>query len=225
MAEFDKFAHRYREILDASVGLSGESSDYFAEAKARYLARLLPDDFDGKVLDYGCGVGLVSMHLATWLPNAELHGFDVSAESIAEVPEPLRKNGRFTSETDALDSDYDAVLIANVLHHIPPSERQARIDELAARLRPSGRLVIVEHNPLNPATRWVVAHCPLDDDAVLLGRRESVRLVERAGLGPARVDYIVFFPRFLSALRDFEPRLRWLPLGAQYAVIGRARAV
>jgi len=219
-AEFDKFAHRYRQILDASVG---EDSEYFAEAKARYLARLLPAGFDGKLLDYGCGVGLVAAQLATWFPNAELHGYDVSSESIAEVPEPLTRKGRFTADGEALDADYDLVLIANVLHHIRPVDRQARIDDLAARLGPGGRLVIVEHNPLNPATRWVVAHCPLDEDAVLLGRRESVRLIERAGLGPARVDYIVFFPRALSALRNVEPHLRWLPLGAQYAVVGQTR--
>jgi hypothetical protein len=30
----------------------------------------------------------------------------------------------------------------------------------------------------------------------------------------------VFFPRPLARLRPLEPRLRWLPLGAQMLVIG-----
>lgn len=223
MAEFDKFADRYKEILDAGLGMSGETSDYFAEAKARYVAALLPAGFDGKLLDFGCGVGLVSAHLARWLPAVEIHGFDPSAESISAVPADLAQRGRFTHDMDQLDSSYDVVLIANVLHHVPVHERQARVDSLAALLGPSGRLVIVEHNPLNPATRWVVSHCPLDEHAVLLSRREARAYAERAGLEVARIDYIVFFPRALAALRPIEPRLRWLPLGAQFAVVARAK--
>jgi hypothetical protein len=45
-------------------------------------------------------------------------------------------------------------------------------------------------------------------------------LLATAGLRDVRLDYIVFFPRILAALRPLEPRLGWLPLGAQVLVTG-----
>ena len=74
-----------------------------------------------------------------------------------------------------------------------------------------------EHNPFNPLTRWVVAHCEFDDDAVLLWPRESAGYLAAAGLSDPRRDYMLFFPKALSALRGLEASLRWCPLGAQYA--------
>jgi SAM-dependent methyltransferase len=201
---FDRFADRYAETIDASVGFSGGGAADFAELKARYLARLLPPGFAGKLLDFGCGVGSVSAELARRFPAAALHGYDPSQASLARIPAAVAAGGRFTARTDELDR-----------------ERAACLAGLAARLAPGGRLVVVEHNPLNPATRWVVSRCPLDDDAILLPRRETIRLLRRAGFGIERADYVTFFPRPLALLRPLERHLGWLPLGAQYAVVAR----
>lgn len=217
---FDRFADRYTEILDKSVAFSG-GADYFSTLKARYLAALLPAGAAAKLLDYGCGVGLVTQQLARLLPAATLHGFDPSTESLARIPDDVQRRGRFTAEPAALDADYDLIFVANVLHHVPPSDRPALVDDLARRLAPGGHLVVIEHNPLNPATRYIVATCPLDEDAILLPPRETERHLARAGLALARRDYIAFFPRALAALSPLEPRLGWLPLGAQYAVVAR----
>jgi hypothetical protein len=67
-----------------------------------------------------------------------------------------------------------------------------------------------------------VSNCEFDDDAILLSRRESVSLLRDAGMRGASVDYIVFFPKFLSILRPLERHLGWLPLGAQYVAHARA---
>ena len=48
-----------------------------------------------------------------------------------------------------------------------------------------------------------------------------LRRVRGAGFPDASVKYRIFFPHFLRALRPLEPRLTWLPLGAQYYVLGR----
>lgn len=218
---FDRFADRYEQIVDESTG---EGAAYFAQLKARYLAALLSRTWAGKVLDFGCGVGLVSRALAEELPAAELHGFDPSADSLARVPEEVRARGRFESDLARLDTDYGLAVVANVLHHIAPAARDAALADLAGRLAPGGRLVVFEHNRWNPATRWVVATCPLDEDAVLLPRSETRRRLERAGLTVERSDYVTFFPRRLAALQPLEARLSWLPLGAQYAVVARKRA-
>lgn len=217
---FDRFAERYQEIVDASTG---DASAYFAQLKASYLATLVTRGFSGKVLDFGCGIGLVSRALAHALPDAQLHGFDPSSDSVARVPAELQVRGRFVTDLAALDEDYGVAVLANVLHHIRPAERAAAITEIVGRLAPGGRVVVFEHNRWNPATRWVVATCPLDADAVLLPRREARRHLISAGLAVERSDYVTFFPRRLAALQPLEARLSWLPLGAQYAVVGRKR--
>lgn len=219
-AKFDEYSTSYHDVLDTAVGISGEGSEYFAEYKACYVARLVGKDFAGKILDYGCGVGLLSAFLNRKLQRAIVHGFDVSAASIEKIPADLAANGQFSAELSSLRCDYDLAVISNVMHHVPFAERQLVINDVAGRLANGGLLLVFEHNPLNPLTQWVVKHCPFDDDAVLLRPREATKYFSIAGLAVHRRDYVVFFPRMLSFLRPLEPMLRWLPAGAQYALVG-----
>src|SRR5437660_5276538 len=84
--DFDRFSSDYRQILDRSVAVSGERAEYFAEYKARYIARVVGSNFNGKILDYGCGVGLLAGFLKKHLPGAAIHGYDLSRQSIDMVP-------------------------------------------------------------------------------------------------------------------------------------------
>jgi SAM-dependent methyltransferase len=222
--QFDQFAGNYRRVLDQSIAASGEDSAYFAEYKAIYLARVLGANFSGKILDFGCGVGLLSGFLKKHLPASRLEGFDVSRESIAHIDPGLTRQGVFTCEPGQLGKDYDLIVTANVLHHVAPDQRIVTIKELANRLTPHGRLAIIEHNPANPLTRRTVYRCPFDKDAILLPPAETQSLIQAADLKLLRRDYIVFMPHLLSLLRPFEPWLAWLPLGAQYAVLGEKHA-
>lgn len=219
--EFDRFARDYEKVLDQSVAASGEDSMYFAEYKAAYLKRLLPPGFAGTVLDYGCGVGLLSSVLQQQMPGVEIDGFDISQESIDHVPTALSSRGVFTSDPAALSRAYHLIMIANVIHHIRPGGRQAVFAGLAGRLAAGGMLVVFEHNPGNPVTRWVVERCPFDREAVLLPLAETCGYARAAGLEVARSDYIVFMPRVLAWLRPLEPWISWLPAGAQYAMAAR----
>lgn len=220
-AEFDRHAGGYVRSLEATLGRLGGESAYYAEGKARYVARLVGRAFSGAILDFGCGVGLLSSALGAALPRARVDGYDPSAASLAEVPAAVRAAGRFRADLADLDAAYDLVVVANVLHHVEPSMRAATVAALAARLAPRGRVVAFEHNPHNPATRSLVASCPFDEGVVLLRRREVARLLEGAGLVVERRDYVTFFPPALGALRPLEPALAALPLGAQHAVVAR----
>ena len=219
-AKFDEYSTNYTELVDESVSISGEASEYFAEYKARYLARLAGKDFAGHILDYGCGVGVLSSFIKTHLPKASVDGFDVASGSIEKVLPELKQQGCFSSDLAGLRRDYQLAVIANVLHHVTPSDRQSVIAEIAGRLVSGGRVVVFEHNPLNPLTQWSVKHCPFDDDAILLHPAEPSRYLSRSGLKKVRRDYVVFFPKFLAWLRPTEPMLAWLPAGAQYALVG-----
>lgn len=225
MPEFDRFSGDYAQILDRSTAMFGDGPEYFAEHKARYLATLVTGGFGGKILDFGCGVGLLSRFIAIHMPSAALHGFDVSSASIDAMDPRLRNRGRFTSCFDDLDTDYAVIVVSNVMHHIRPDERQRTVSQLATRIAAGGRLVVFEHNPLNPLTRWVVSHCLFDEDAILLPRRETVRYMKNAGLPVSRRDFVLFLPRILSWMRPLERRLAWCPLGAQYVVVAEKQRV
>ena len=216
---FDRVAGRYRQMLDRCVGASGEGSEYFARYKARYVARTLGKLAGGTLLDFGCGVGVLAACLKQELPAWRLDGYDVSAGSIRAVPAGLASAGTFTDDPADLRDRYDAVVLSNVLHHVAPERRDRVVFQLRDRLAAGGKLFVFEHNPANPVTRWVVARCEFDRDAILVPPADAVATLGRAELRLLRREYIVFFPRALAWLRAAERRLGWCPAGAQYALV------
>ena len=221
LENFDKFAGEYKTILDESLKLSGEKGEYFSEYKANCIARCVGKDFSGKILDYGCGIGLLSEILLKHFPHATIDGADISAASIEQVPAYLKKQGHFTSDVNLLPQDYDLIVITNVLHHIEAPERGAVIAKLQKLIKNKGKIMVFEHNPFNPLTRKIVRESPLDKGVVLLPFPETLSYLKKAGFKHLQLNYIVFFPKFLSGLRKYEPWLAWLPLGAQYTAIGQ----
>jgi 2-polyprenyl-3-methyl-5-hydroxy-6-metoxy-1,4-benzoquinol methylase len=216
--EFDAFASSYQEYLNHSVRISGDTSDYFAAYKAAFIARKLAPK-GGKLLDYGCGIGLLAGHLNRRFSNVQIDGFDVSQDCIGQIDKSLAQQGVFTSDLKVAGHDYDVIVVANVLHHVKPENRADLLLDIRSRLADNGKLIIFEHNPINPLTRWAVSQCVFDEGAILLTSREMLRDLRAARLRVLTRDYVVFFPRYFAWLRFFEPFLRWCPFGAQYAVI------
>jgi 2-polyprenyl-3-methyl-5-hydroxy-6-metoxy-1,4-benzoquinol methylase len=173
LAAFDAVAVNYAKLVTQNVWITGESSDYFAAYKALYIARRIVPRNGAKILDYGCGVGLLSGHLKRALIGARIDGFDVSKDSIERVSADLLNQGTFTTDFESLSQAYDVVVISNVLHHVARADRRGLILKSASRLATDGKLVVFEHNPINPLTRWAVSQCPFDEDALLLSNRET----------------------------------------------------
>jgi 2-polyprenyl-3-methyl-5-hydroxy-6-metoxy-1,4-benzoquinol methylase len=219
-SEFDQFSENYRELHDRNISITGEKSEYFAAYKARFVAARVASKSDCRILDYGCGIGQVCSQLKHFISNARIDGYDISRESLDQIESDLRAQGTFTCETSELGRDYDVVIVANVLHHVKPKERQATVSRLVELLGATGTLMIFEHNPANPLTRRAVASCPFDVDAILLAPRETLGYVSQTRLRDIRKEYIVFFPHALRWFRPLEKSLAWCPLGAQYVISG-----
>ncbi|MCC6805890.1 MAG: class I SAM-dependent methyltransferase [Deltaproteobacteria bacterium] len=217
--KFDDYARGYEDIVTGSVTASGESAEYFSRYKLDCMKRLgLPQG--EPVLDYGCGVGGLLTLLGEHFE--QVHGFDPSKESLA-VAARRTPTATLHHEAAVLPAQYfSAAVLSNVLHHVPPADRVELVRRIGRSLKPGGKLVIFEHNPLNPLTQRVVRSCPFDDDAILLWPWSYQRMLSSAGLGRIRRDFIVFFPKFLAALRPLESKLGWLPLGAQVMVTATA---
>jgi SAM-dependent methyltransferase len=217
-AEFDQYAGSYEAMHATSVAASGESPEYFATYKQKVLERMLGAGFGLPVLDYGCGIGNLTVHLVKSFPD--VHGFDPSAECVKLAHERAPQAKFHHDPAELPKGVFGAAILANVLHHVPPAERPALMETVAASLAPGGRLVIFEHNPWNPVTRHAVAICPFDENAVLLYPGEVRSLLRGAKLDRVALDYIVFFPHALRFARGMEPGLSWVPLGAQVCAWG-----
>ncbi len=55
-------------------------------------------------------------------------------------------------------------------------------------------MIIFEHNPYNPITRFMVNTCEFDKDAVLLTRKELIKIFINNGFSLIKGKYCLFFP-------------------------------
>jgi 2-polyprenyl-3-methyl-5-hydroxy-6-metoxy-1,4-benzoquinol methylase len=218
-AKFDAYADDYVAVHQQNIAITGEKPEYFAIYKLRCLERLVGASFDQPVLDYGCGVGMLTQQLGGRFPQVE--GYDPSEQSVTSARKRAPRTRFHTSLADVPNGRFGLVIMSGVLHHVNPPERDGVIRQAIQKLRPGdGRLVVFEHNPLNPLTRRAVAQCAFDDDAILLWPWEARRLLRGAGLRAVTLRFIVFLPRLLAPLRFIEPHLGAVPLGAQVMLVG-----
>lgn len=222
--EFDSYASTYQAMIERSTKLFGQGHAFFVRNKVE----LLLDAFAAvgapkglKVLDVGCGIGLG--HDAIAHAVGELHGVDVSQGSLDLAMRESPSVSYKLCEGNRLpygDSTFDCVYAICVLHHVPRCEWAEFIKEMVRVVRPGGGVVVIEHNPLNPATQWVVRTCELDRDAILLSPWRLRRLFLDAGLCVPQVRYSLVTPFAQNIFRMLDRALSRVPIGAQYIVTG-----
>lgn len=228
-AEFDNYATTYNAGMDSPVkAVLGDSADEYVAVKVRWLMQQFPmlrtSGSNLRMLDYGCGTATLLRLLAPELPAATLMGCDISAGMLTRAkqvwPSELAEPALYLQDgalTPLPSASCDLVVISAVLHHVPIAQRRDVYAEIKRLLRPGGRLVVFEHNPLNPVTRYVVTRTPIDQNAILLRAREVETALGEFRFGGIRTSYLMFVPPRLRLLASVERLIGWLPLGGQYA--------
>jgi SAM-dependent methyltransferase len=223
MAEFDRYANDYKVMLDDSLAPLGGFNDYYLHRKVLLLEKSVKNNGGiQSVLDFGCGLGGTTLMLQKAFADARVVGVDISSNSIeqARLQSPGIEFGCIADDAFMAScwGTFDLVYVANVFHHVPLIERSIVMSTLKKMLAPNGRVFFFEHNPYNPITKWVVARCEFDRDAILLTPHEARSLFEESGFTVDRTMHFLFFPHMLRFLSKIESSLKWLPLGAQYCV-------
>jgi 2-polyprenyl-3-methyl-5-hydroxy-6-metoxy-1,4-benzoquinol methylase len=217
---FDAYDSNYRAVVQSSIEFSGLPHDFFMQAKADLLARVLRERFGlahaGRLLDVGCGVGTLHPYLADLFDS--ITGVDVSAPCVAEATQRLPHNSYSVAAPGAPlpGGDYDVTLAVCTLHHVPLTDWRAFVSDMVRVTRPGGLVCIIEHNPLNPLTRLAVYRCPFDEDAMLLRSGQTETLLRGVGAQKIRSNFFLLLPTRMRLARRFETLIEALPIGAQY---------
>ena len=124
---------------------------------ANFIAQLVCSSSDGRamqVLDIAAGHGNYGITIARKHPNAQIVAVDWPAV-LAVALENAKAAGvsdRFTAQPGSafdaeLGSDYDFVLLTNILHHFDPPTCEKLLRRVHGALKPNGKTITLEFVP------------------------------------------------------------------------------
>jgi ubiquinone/menaquinone biosynthesis C-methylase UbiE len=115
-------------------------TDYWLKALPEVTERLAAG---GRALDYGCGSGRVAIALKKAFPAADVHGYDVDAQSIARARDAAAQAGvAATFGAGRPRGEFDLVTICDCIHDL--AAPMAALREIHALMKSGGTLFIVE---------------------------------------------------------------------------------
>jgi 2-polyprenyl-3-methyl-5-hydroxy-6-metoxy-1,4-benzoquinol methylase len=228
--QFDAFASTYASTHNKYLppGMTNES--FFVQKRDWVFEQIeerLMNRESIEVLDFGCGPAQLCRALSTNPRVTRITGVDESDEvqeqalkvmSASAVPFEIFSEVREI----AVDRKFDLITAFNVFHHVPISERERVARALAEHLKPGGCLLVWEHNPWNPATRYLVKICPFDTDAILIRKSNAEKLWRPIGLRLLSSEFVNFSPPTWQKnkwVQKFEKLISDFPIGAQYRLV------
>lgn len=144
---------------------------------------------EGKIIDIGCGYGLLANFLVLESSKRDVTGVDLSSRRIKAAQETTdsRKNIRFQL-MNVLDLEFrerDAVVMSDFLHHIDYRAQEELLAHCYQKLPPGGLLIIeeVDNKPL--CKYWfntiVDRILNIGEGIFFRNQREFRELLERVG--------------------------------------------
>ena len=223
--EFDRFAREYRSLLHDPIREAfSPGSEFFVTRKADILcdfaARRGIDRRHAIWVDVGCGTG--DLLRAVGGAFARAIGCDVSAGMLEACRDLAVVRQENPIRLPFVASSADWVTAVCLYHHVHPSLRPELTADIRRVVKPGGVVVVIEHNPLNPAVQLIVRRTPVDSSARLVTAARTRRLLAAAGLDVLETRYFLLLPeRVYGTLRALEAALTRIPFGGQYAVFAR----
>ncbi|GAC1365185.1 MAG: hypothetical protein NVSMB44_26030 [Ktedonobacteraceae bacterium] len=154
-----------------------------------------------RILDAGCGTGLLLAQLVQLLPQAELYGVDASQPMLAQTAQRLGGLSRLHLQQAALGPGetaglpfapafFDIITFSNALHYI--SDPVATLHGLRHLLTPVGQIVLEDYTLHGPTRLWRVQewiikrYDPRHQRVYTIAQARA--LCEQAGLAVTRAE-------------------------------------
>ena len=143
------------------VLLLGKQSEY-----DNTIVRLLELKEGDKVLDIGCGTGVLTRMIADRL-DPEKSGISIGIDAAAGMIQVARKKRGNTAckfETVAAENlpfesgSFDSVVSSLFFHHVPMDLKEKALSEAYRVLKPEGRLIIADMHIPSTFMGWLVSH-------------------------------------------------------------------
>ena len=121
--------------------------------KSETILRLLKGMKDPKILELGCGTGILSRFLLERSRSLHIEGIDISSKAVAVANKNLQQypNTRFrvgsVTRLPYRSSSFNIVIGNSVLHHVPMKQTLLEISRV---LKSNGKVWFCEPNALNP---------------------------------------------------------------------------
>ena len=223
---FESYKDTYRQEIQKSINFAGQDLEFFTEVKVSRLLSLTRQ-FIGNpsklnILDVGSCVCITDFYLTTQFKK--VYGIDLS-RGVVNKAASLNPRASYKSyggkKLPYPDNSMDVTFAICVMHHVVPEGLIQFSQEMMRVTKKGGLVMVFEHNPHNPLTRYAVSHCDLDEDAHLLRLKEVERMFVAANGLIVDSRYILFTPFRGKLFSYLDTALSWLPLGAQYLVAAR----
>lgn len=175
---------------------------------------------DGRVLGVGSGHGLIERWLCELNPRVTADATDLDTERVAVARRSAASAPRVRSRVQdvrALEpaDPYDALLVVDLLHHVPLTEQASLAEAFARALRPGGVLLVkdIARTP-RLKERWNALHDRLVTGEWLDNTRDPgdwAALFDHAGFAVERsyrLGRLGPYPHFMLRLRRASGRPR-----------------
>jgi len=194
--EFNLYSKSYQEEINNSIKYFGINHQYIIGYKMNKILDLVNKNFNSiKVLDIGCGMGLGHEIISNKIKK--LYGVDSSSESI-EIAKKRNKDViyKYYDEVNLPfeDKNFDVIFTMNTMHHVQKNKWNIFINEICRVLKNNGLFIVIEHNPLNPITQWIVKTNPMDKNANLVWPTNLKKILTKKKFTKIELDYIFSFP-------------------------------
>jgi ubiquinone/menaquinone biosynthesis C-methylase UbiE len=152
------YRHRFTRFTDALIPIYNQLFTVLArrqhEAFRRHLLELTELAGSERLLDVGCGTGMMALRIAVQYPGCTLYGIDISQKMIAVARRDAKKQGLAVDfrvgSVAALPyagDSFDVVTTNIMYHHLDLAQKRRAVSEIARVLKPDGRYVSAEFGP------------------------------------------------------------------------------
>jgi SAM-dependent methyltransferase len=201
-ATHDGHAHAHHHRFEDAEAWAEQFDDPSRDAWQRPEAVL---DFmalapDARVADLGAGTGYFAVRLARRVPQGQVLANDIEPDMVRYLGDRAAKEGlsnlvpvQGKPDDPALPEAVDVAFMCDVAHHI--EDRPAFFRKVAARLRPGGRVVIVDFKKDAPAD------VPGPPPAMRVAEDMLVAELAQAGFVLVRADSEILPHQYIVELR------------------------